>query len=139
MLVFCHTNLGSAIPLKQRYLGEVDETSYSPLSVGENYVVYALLFISDRLDFLVRAPDQPPFWVPSSLFCLVDAKAPAGWELRITQSHPEYKSLFYEFGINYVMGYPLLVNEYKHYVGIVERHPIEVLRFMEKELEQIQH
>ncbi|AZF42800.1 hypothetical protein C4J87_2642 [Pseudomonas sp. R1-43-08] len=32
------------------------------------------------------------------------------------------------------MGYPLLVNEYKHYIGIIERDPVEVLRFMEIEL-----
>ncbi|WP_124367161.1 hypothetical protein [Pseudomonas sp. R1-43-08] len=134
MLAFCRTNLGSAIPPRERYLGEVDETDYSPLCVGESYVVYALLFIFDRVDFLVRAPEQPPFWVPSSLFRLVDASVPAGWEFCITQSHPDYKSLFDVFKISCVMGYPLLVNEYKHYIGIIERDPVEVLRFMEIEL-----
>lgn len=57
MLALCQANLGSAIPPKERYLGEVDQTNYSPLSVGEIYVVYALLFIFDRVDFLVRAPE----------------------------------------------------------------------------------
>jgi hypothetical protein len=137
MLALCQANLGSAIPAKERYLGEVDQTNYSPLSVGENYVVYALLFIFDRVDFLVRAPDQPPFWVPSSLFRLVDAKIPADWEFCITQTRPDYKCLFDAFKISHVMGYPLLVNEYEHYIGIVERDPVEVLRFMEDELEHI--
>ncbi|AZF53400.1 hypothetical protein C4J85_2916 [Pseudomonas sp. R4-34-07] len=59
---------------------------------------------------------------------------PAGWEFCITQSHPDYKSLFDVFKISCVMGYPLLVNEYKHYIGIIERDPVEVLRFMEIEL-----
>ncbi|HEY0287610.1 MAG TPA: hypothetical protein VGC62_11450 [Pseudomonas sp.] len=118
-------------------MGEVDQTNYSPLSVGENYVVYALLFIFDRVDFLVRAPDQPPFWVPSCLFRLVDARIPAGWEFCITQTRPDYKCLFDAFKISHVMGYPLLVNEYEHYVGIVERDPVEVLRFMGDELEHI--
>lgn len=137
MLALCQANLGSAIPPKERYLGEVDQTNYSPLSVGEIYVVYALLFIFDRVDFLVRAPEQPPFWAPSSLFRLVDARVPAGWELCITQSCADYRPLFDAFKISYVMGYPLLVNEYEHYVGIIERDPVEVLRFMEEELERI--
>jgi hypothetical protein len=137
MLAFCQANLGGAIPTKERYLGEVDQTDYSPLSIGESYVVYALLFIFDRVDFLVRAPEQPPFWAPSSLFRLADARIPAGWEFCITQLRPGYKSLFDAFKISYVMGYPLLVNEYKHYVGIVERDPVEILRFMEEELKHM--
>ncbi|WP_434572510.1 hypothetical protein [Pseudomonas sp. Z3-8] len=135
MLAFCLANLGNAIPSVQRYLGEVDETSYTPLCVGESYVVYALLFIFDRVDFLVRASEQPPFWAPSNLFRLVDTKIPANWEFRITQAHSDYGCLFDTFKISYIMGYPLLVNDYKHYAGIVERDPVEVLRFIEKELE----
>ncbi|UII69860.1 hypothetical protein LVW35_19610 [Pseudomonas sp. HN11] len=137
MLAFCQANLGSAIPTTERYLGEVDQTDYSPLSIGESYVVYALSFIFDRVDFLVRAPEQPPFWAPSSLFRLGDARTPAGWEFCITQLRPGYKSLFDAFKISYVMGYPLLVNEYEHYVGIVERDPVELLRFMEEELKHM--
>lgn len=133
MLALCLANLGNAIPKKDRYLGEVDRTEYSPLVIGESYVVYALLFICDRIDFLVRTPEQAPFWAPSSLFHLVDARVPSGWEFCITQSRPDYKCLFDEFKISCVMGYPLLVNEYEHYVGIAEQDPIEVLRFIEEE------
>jgi hypothetical protein len=135
MLAICKSNLGSAIPSTERYLGEVDQTNYSPLNVGESYVVYALLFISDRVDFLVRAPEQPPFWVPSSLFHLVDARVSANWELCITQSRADYKTLFDVFKVSHVMGYSLLVNDYNHYVGIVERDPVEVLRFTDRELD----
>jgi hypothetical protein len=135
MLAICKSNLGSAIPSAERYLGEVDQTNYSPLSVGGSYVVYALLYIIDRVDFLVRAPEQPPFWAPSSLFHLVDARVSADWELCVTQSRADYKNLFDVFKISHVMGYPRLVNDYNHYVGIVERDPVEVLRFMERELD----
>lgn len=134
MLAICKSNLGSAIPSAARYLGEVDQTNYSPLIVGDSYVVHALLFIFDRVDYLVRAPEQPPFWVPSSLFELVDATVSADWELCITQSRADYKILFNTFKISHVMGYSLLVNDYSHYVGIIERDPVEVLRFMEREL-----
>lgn len=131
MRAICRSGLGDAIPPSKRYLGEVDKTSYSPLTIGESYLVYALLFIFDRVDFLVRAPDQPPFWVPSNLFDMVDSKVPAGWEFCITQSSADYRVLFDTFGINYILGYSLLVNEYQHYVGLVEREPREVHRFVE--------
>lgn len=133
MLAICHANLGSAIPPAERYLNEVDHTDYSPLRVGDTYLVYALLFICDRVDFLVRAPSQPPFWVPSSLFKLVDSKIPKGWEFCITKSRAGYEQLYTEFKISCVVGYPLLVNEYAHYVGVVERDPSELLRFMDEE------
>lgn len=135
MLAICKSNLGSAIPLVERYLGEVDQTDYSPLKVGDSYVVYALLFISDRVDFLVRVPGQPPFWAPSSLFNLVDARVSADWELCMTQSKAEYKILFDVFKISRIMGYSLLVNDYNHYVGIVEQDPVEIQRFAERELD----
>lgn len=131
MLAKCKSSLGEAIPSSKRYLGEVDETDYSPLAIGESYLVYGLLFIFDRVDFLVRASDQPPFWAPSNLFDLVDSKVPSDWEICITQSSADYKVLFDVFGIHSVLGYSLLVNEYEHYVGLVEHEPREVLRFLE--------
>jgi len=134
MFALCQSNLGSSIPLDERYLGEMDQTDYSPLRVGENYEVYALLFVFDRVDFLVRAPEQPPFWVPNSLFRLVDSTVPSDWEFCITRSCVAYKPVFDEFKISYVMGYPLLVQEYKHFVGIIERDPVELQRFFEAEL-----
>jgi len=135
MLAICQSNLGDAIPSSERYLGETELTNYSPLIVGESYLVYALLFIVDRIDFLVSAPQQTPFWVPSSLFDLVDARFSVGWEICITQSHTDYRALFDNFRIKYIIGYPLLVNEYQHYVGLIEREPREVQRFMERRLQ----
>ena len=135
MLAICKSILGGDIPPSGRYLGEMDQTNYSPLIVGEGYMVYGLLFLFDRVDFLVRAPEQPPFWVPSHLFDLIDTKVPAGWEFRITQGCADYKALFDAFGINYIMGYPLLVNEYRHYVGLVERDSREIQRFLEFKME----
>lgn len=130
MLAICQHNFGSAIPQAERYLGEVDETDYSPLCVGASYVVYGILFIRDRVDFLVRAPEQAPFWAPSSLFKLVDANIPSGWEFCNTKNSNDYKVLFDLFSISCVVGYPLLVNEYHHYLGVVERDPLEIVRFV---------
>lgn len=131
MRVVCKSALGDAIPKTRRYLGEEDQTSYFPLVVGDEYPVHALLFIHDRIDFLVRPPSQTPFWVPGDLFDLVDTKVPEGWELRITVLSSEYRALSDTFGISCVMGYPLLVNEFQHYVGLAEGEAGEVQRFME--------
>ncbi|NVZ70435.1 hypothetical protein [Pseudomonas costantinii] len=131
MIAICRSSLGEAIPPSKRYLGETDQTEYSPLVVGKSYAVYGLLFISDRVDYLVRTPDQPPFWVPGNLFDLADSGVPTGWEFCITHLRDGYKDLLAAFKINYIVGYPLLVNEYKHYVGLAERDPEEVRRFIE--------
>jgi hypothetical protein len=91
-----------------------------------------LLFVRERVDFLVATPELSPFWVPSNLFDVVDASVPAGWEFCITNMRSGYSVLFNMFGIGYIMGYPLLVNDYKHYVGVVEREPSELQRFIEE-------
>ncbi|MHC2148958.1 hypothetical protein ACVI9W_004940 [Pseudomonas sp. 210_17 TE3656] len=131
MRAICKSSRGEAIPPSKRYLGELDQTDYSPLMIGESYLVYGLMFIFDRVDFLVRAPGQPPFWVPGCLFDLIDARIPLGWEFCITQTRTEYALLLDTFGINYIAGYPLLVNDYKHYIGVAERDPIELQRFID--------
>lgn len=132
MLAICKSNLGGAIPLAERYLGETDQTSYSPLVVGEGYLVFALFFVFDRVDFLISGPGQLPFWVPGNLFDLTDARIPPGWEFCSTRLDSDYKILFETFGISYIFGYPLLVNEYQHYVGIVEQDSNELQIFADE-------
>ncbi|MPQ69199.1 MULTISPECIES: hypothetical protein [unclassified Pseudomonas] len=130
MRAICRSNCGSAIPMTERYWGETEKTDYSPLSIGDEYFIYALLFVSERVDFLVGVPGQFPFWVPSSLFELVDDEIPVGWKFCATQFHSDYKVLFESFKVKCIVGYSLLVREYQHYVGVVERDPVELERFM---------
>ena len=132
MFAKCKSNFGIAIPLAERYLRETDQTSYSPLVVGESYLVFALFFVFDRVDFLVSGPGSLPFWVPGNLFDLIDAKIPPGWELRSTRLDSDYKILFESFGISYIFGYPRLVNEYQHYVGVVEHDSNELQVFADE-------
>jgi len=112
----------------------MDQTNYSPMEKGEAYIIYAVLFIVDRVDFLVRAPQQPPFWAPSCLFDLVNSEIPAGWGFCDTRTNAEYRIVFDLFRISHIMKYSLLVSEYVHYQGVVERDPAEVRRFMELDL-----
>lgn len=131
MLATCHSNSGSAIPLVQRYGEETDETDYSFLKVGSSYEIYALLFMLNRVEFLIRAPGVHPFWVPSCLFDLVYSQVPKNWELCFPNANADYKALFESFKINCILGYPLLVRDYKHYIGLLERDSRELVRFYE--------
>lgn len=126
ILAICESTSGSSIPEESRYLGESDQTSYEPLKVGQNYRVYGLLFISDRIDFLVNPSDQSPFWVPSFLFNLKERNIPSEWEICITNLNDDYQILFKSLKISCIVGYPSLTNDYPHYVGITEGNPDEL-------------
>lgn len=131
MRAICRNNRGSAIALSERYLGETNETNYSPLMIGKEYAVYALLFIRDRVDFLILAEESAPFWAPSSLFDLIDSQIPDGWSFSFAKSSPGYGALFDAFGINCIIGYSLLIEDYEHYVGLIEGRSEELQRFFE--------
>ena len=132
MLALCEFNTGKAIPLSERYLGETDQTDFTPLMVGEKYLVFGLIFIKNRIDYLVCETGQNPSWVPSSLFKLLDNRIPNNWEICMTQSKQDYSLLFDAFGISSIIGYSFLVNKYVHYVGLLERDPVEVQHFFEE-------
>lgn len=132
MFVLCEFNTGGAIPLLERHLGETDQTNFSPLKIGEHYLVFGLLFILNRIDFLVCPQGQNPLWAPSSLFKIIDSCVPDGWGICMTKSNADYQILFDTFGIHSVLGYSDLVNKYAHYIGVIERDSDEVQRFFEE-------
>ncbi|RCS56442.1 hypothetical protein DU000_12440 [Parvibium lacunae] len=132
MLALCEFNTGRAIALSERYLHEIDETEFSPLKIGESYLVYGLKFIFDRIDYLVCASGQNPMWAPSSLFKLVDTRIPDNWEICMTKSNSDFALLYDTFKIDCVIGYPSLTNNYSHYIGLLERSIDELQRFFEE-------
>lgn len=134
MLANCRFDSGKAISLSERYLGETDHTNYYPLKIGEDYLVFSVLFILDRMDFLICPGGGSPFWVPSNLFDLSDSRIPPGWQVKFTQSDSDFYPLFDAFKIKYILGYPLIAQSYKHYVGLVEGDSDELKKFyVEKE------
>jgi hypothetical protein len=129
--------LGAAIPPAKRYLGETDQTDYSPLVIGRNYFIFALIFICDRIDFLVCPKNELPLWVPASLFELSDRDLPEGWRVCDTRGSKGYEMLFENFGITYIFGYPLITRNYQHYIGLIERDPVALAEFS-KEMEKVE-
>lgn len=128
MLAICKSQFGAAIPENERYFGELAETNYSPVKVGELYLVCAMFFVGDRVDYLV-CPDSSPLWVPSNLFDVVDCRIPSCWAFCETRKKIGYEALFDAFKIKYILGYQLLVRDYAHYVGVAEHDPYELHRF----------
>lgn len=53
MSVKCIFNLGEILPIGSCRLGETDETDYSFLKIGTEYIVYGLMFYSCRVDYLI--------------------------------------------------------------------------------------
>lgn len=129
MLVSCKFNTGAEIPASSRSLGESEETEFSPLKIGSEYLVFSILSISGNLYFLVCGENEKPLWVPNALFVMIDSRIPDGWGLCITSAKEDYKILKEQLNIEAIFGYEELINEYFHYIGLLERDDRELLKF----------
>ncbi len=129
MRAICESVYGASIPIESRFWGEIDETCYAPLKVGDEYCVYAIMFVVDRIDFLVF-DEGIPIWAPGFMFKVIDANLPSGWGFCHTRSMEGFSDLFEHLGVSCIVGYSLLVSDYGHYVGIAERDDEEVQRFV---------
>lgn len=132
MKVLCKAILGAAIPPAERYLGEIDETRYAPLQIGQEYQVYGVQVIVDRMDYLVCSTGELPMWAPKHLFDVVNNILLSGWIVCLPQNDKDYRPLFDIFKINSISGYPALVQNYNHYIGILERDAAELQVFFEE-------
>jgi hypothetical protein len=128
MRAICQSNTGAALPGGARSRGESDKTEFAPLRVGAEYTVYGLMFMSNRVDFLVCPDGTGPYWMPGNLFTVFDSALPS-WRIRLPGQLEDYEELFAIFGITALVGYGELVDDYQHYVGILERDPLHLQRF----------
>lgn len=131
MRAICISNKAAYLASDIRCLGETDETDFSPLVVGEDYIVYGLMFLRCRVDFLVCPDEAGPCWMPSQFFNVLDSALPP-WSLCLSERVSGYDNLLANFGIVALIGYRDLVEDYDHYVGMLERDPRHLQRFFEK-------
>lgn len=129
MLVICNSISGKDLPDNARVMGETDETTFSPLSIGEQYKVYGVMFYASRTDVLLSPEGIDPLWVPSNLFTVIDDALPADWGCVFTEKKEGYIDLYETFGINAICGYLELIRSYKHYIGILEGEAVELQKF----------
>ncbi|MBZ0097636.1 MAG: hypothetical protein K8F30_01050 [Taibaiella sp.] len=128
MQIICNANTGRIIPVFARLPGESDETRFTPLIIGEKYIVYGLMFMCKRIDYLICPDSNGPCWMPGNLFEVTEPFTPR-WEICLADKSCNYRKLFMEFGITALLGYDKLVNSYEHYEGILERNPIHLYEF----------
>ena len=131
MKVICIGNTGKEIPISERMSLESDRTSYAPLKIGEEYEVYGLMFKSRQVKYFVEAEGLSVMWAPSCLFKILDATIPSGWVFCNAKENEAYQGLFESFEIISMIGYPLLVTDMNHYVGLLERDHIELRKFLD--------
>lgn len=134
MLVQCVFNLGKDIPIFTRGLGETDEANFSFLTIGENYLVYGLMFSDTGIDYLICNTGQNPYWLTSHLFKILDSQLPWQWSICLTQFSQEYKCLFDQLNVEALIGYPDLINSLAHYEGMIEREPEELFKFFKAKM-----
>lgn len=121
MLVKCIFNSGKSLPNDSRCLGETDETDYSFLELGNEYIVYGLMFLSNRTDYLICPTNGNPIWIPANLCEIKDSNLPVNWSICVTRLNDDYKILYDDFKIQSLIGYSELVTSISHYIGLIER------------------
>lgn len=130
MLVFCKSISIKSVSPERRFRGENDSTEFSPLVTGSRYVVYGIM-ISRRIDFLVCSTEQGPLWAPSELFDIEESTLPS-WKICLTLGAEGYSQLHDDFQISALLGYDELVEDYRHYLGILERDSEELVKFFHR-------
>lgn len=121
MLVSCKFNTGAAIPPSARCFGENEKTEFSSIKIGCEYQVFSILLVLDNFYYLVCGENERPSWVPCELFYLIDSRIPEGWGLCITSTKKDYQTLDEKLNIGAIFGYKEMIDDYSHYVGLIER------------------
>jgi hypothetical protein len=129
MLVKCIFNSGADLPIDNRCLGETDKTDYSFLEIGNEYIVYGLMFYSSRVDYLICPRKGNPIWIPANLCQIIDDKLSSNWSICVAGLNEDYKILNDNFKIQSIVSYSELVTSFSHYLGLIEREPEDIKRF----------
>lgn len=96
------------------------------VTVGDVYTVYGVnLWRRGTLSYLtMNAANSLPIWTPAELFEVVEDKLPADWYYKFLGVSDDY--------LNAVWGYKELVQNPKHYTGLVGEDRKEIEFFLEK-------
>lgn len=120
MKVECISIDGADVPEKSRFPGESADVRHEPLNVGINYLVFAILFYRDRVDYLVDAGGSGPDWRPSCLFSIKDGHMPSDLQVVDLTKDRQFDSLCQHFGARFMIGYEAITRDYQHFAGLIE-------------------
>ncbi|GIE87948.1 hypothetical protein [Actinoplanes regularis] len=91
------------------------------ITVGNEYRAHAMELSTYGLNVLVVVDTGWSYWVPISLFRVVDGALPAHWEFAVVENGGPVLALW---------GYPSLIHDPDHHDDLIEREPaaVEVFR-----------
>jgi len=126
MFIISKANSGKALPPKYISLGYTEESDFY-ITIGKEYVVFAIAFWQASVLFLIRDDYESPSWHPAELFEISQAKLPNNWLFST--------SVAKEHGVHALCGYERLITDKDHYEALLERDP-EAIRVFNEELSQ---
>lgn len=121
MIVECLSIYGKDVPEDSRFPGESDEARYEPLKIGNSYMVFAIIFYRNRVDYLVDAGKGGPDWMPACLFSVKDGHIAPDLQMVDLTVDEKFTSLCKRFGARFMIGYEAITHSYQHCVGLIER------------------
>lgn len=121
MIVECLSIYGKDVPEESRFPGESMEARYTPLKIGDSYMVFAVIFYRNRVDYLVDAGKGGPDWMPACLFSIKDGHIAPDLQMVDLTVDEQFASLCEHFGARFMIGYEAITRSYQHFVGLLER------------------
>jgi hypothetical protein len=120
------------------YFGETKVINWD-LVVGKTYIVYAISVWKRELAYLIipvfldeenlpESSDEEdlPSWYPAELFQVITPRLPRFY-FAIFENDPR--------GLNALWGYKELIEDYHHYVGLIDREPEALKTFSQRRME----
>ena len=129
MLVNCNSISGKDVPEKQRFSGESAATDYSPLVIGREYFVFAIIFYANRIDYLISPDNSAPMWVPSCLFSVVDSRLNSNFHAAFIDKNSPFSWLCENYGARFIVGYQKITESFEHFIGLIERNEADLVAF----------
>lgn len=117
MKIRCLANTGKTLSETNLRQGCFRESEFQ-LSVGKEYVVYAMCVFENALSYLVFNDSRQPDWSPAELFAITDHRLPADW--RFNSWGPDLSG---------VWGYEELVMSREYFDQLAERDEPAILDF----------
>jgi hypothetical protein len=120
MQVRCEANIGSALKPEYLSLGYTVESRFD-LSVGNAYLILAMMLWNSQLMILLKDDSGQPNWHPLELFSVIDHHLSDEWFFS-TQVGVDH-------GVQALWGYECLVKDKEHYERVLEREPSALDKF----------
>jgi hypothetical protein len=116
MVAECRYNSGKNIK-NYRFRGETDNSVYD-LTITKQYKIFGICIYEDIISYLVSDDSELPNWYSALCFKIINNQLPKEW---FYKEFIEDNTL-----LKAIWGYKLLVDDKKHYIGLLEREKEDI-------------